>query len=840
MTLRGGYKPQLARSSLILPSPSGWMIQSGSEIVEVRSKRLARAGELLVDLFDGSHTLGAIARESGLRLQELERLTRRLSHLHLLETAPLETARGAGPILKQRNPSLRISSSDKSSGGRSCPVLLVGLGELGLTVLDHLLRCAPRVVYIFDPVPIENSDLAPFYRADELGQMKADVVWRCLGRMGRSIVQRVKSEGGERETIAATLGSVVRNVEVVLCCVDRASQLPECVSAVCEAARVPLVVAELSGAGGSVGPIRTPDGAMESGGCISCASLYRAEGDPFLTLKREYLRRRFPLPVRLRPSVEPRLIEMISQLALLAAFQAGDRSSNSATRRSMLWQLSSEPFEVAAAAVSKHYACTQCFPATDRTSAELRKRAIREWQQSWSGPAVEPVDLLELRLRSQHLIGEAFAVFRACAQESADQRRAVYQFCRERGANPRDNLVANAFRAVLERPGRRSDRAAGYAEGSDFHDSRKAEALALMEGIERLFVLDHSDPGRVVTASYQAVAGCALDPTTFPLYAAEQYAQRAFGLRKFDPGQSIDWIWGMRISDSEPVLVPMDLVFGRRPGPRIYRANSNGAACHSSFHRAVLGGIYETIERDSLMVVWMNRLSLPVRESSSAATKIAGARRDFAALSLELTCVDITTDLDIPVTLGVLTDKLNPDFLLVNPVASLSRQQLDRKLDREITQFCRPYLSDRRCYTNRISASFDPQSVKSFPDHLMFYQNREKIRHARFLTSGPHRKDAMRPGATEPSEVQEELRTVLDRLSQRGYQVIVVNCSVPMIRDLGLHVVKVLIPGLQPLHAGHRYAVLGGKRLYQVPRLMGLARRDRSRGDLNPWPHPFW
>ena len=44
-----------------------------------------------------------------------------------------------------------------------------------------------------------------------------------------------------------------------------------------------------------------------------------------------------------------------------------------------------------------------------------------------------------------------------------------------------------------------------------------------------------------------------------------------------------------------------------------------------------------------------------------------------------------------------------------------------------------------------------------------------------------------------------------------------------MIRDLGLHVVKVLIPGLQPLHAGYRYAALGGERLYQVPRLMGLA-----------------
>jgi ribosomal protein S12 methylthiotransferase accessory factor len=448
---------------------------------------------------------------------------------------------------------------------------------------------------------------------------------------------------------------------------------------------------------------------------------------------------------------------------------------------------------------------------------------------------------LELRRRSQHLIGEAFAVFRSCTQESAAQRRAVYRFCRDRGANPRDNLVANAFRAVLERPGRHSDRNVGYSEGSDFHDGRKAEALALMEGIERLFVLEHSDPRRVVSASYRAVAGCALDPTTFPLYAADQYAQRGFGLSKFDPGESIDWIWGIRISDSEPVLVPMDLVFGRRPGPRIFRANSNGAACHSSFHHAVLGGIYETIERDSLMVVWMNRLSLPVLNGSGGATKTAGVRRDFEALFLKLTCVDITTDLDIPVTLGVLTDKLNPDFFLVNPVASLSRQKLDRKLDREITQFCRPYLSDNRCYTNRVSASSEPKSVRNFPDHLKFYQNREKIRRARFLMAGPNRNEGTRLADTrEPGDIQEELNMVLDRLSRRGYQVIVVNCSVPMIRDLGLHVVKVLIPGLQPLHAGHRYAALGGERLYQVPRLMGLARRDRSREELNPWPHPFW
>ena len=202
LILRDSCRPQLARSSLILPSPSGWMIQSGSEIFEVRSKRLAQAGNLLIDLLDGSHTLAAIARKSGLRLQELERLARSLSHLGQMEAAP-----GTSLIPKPRRPSLRTSLRATRSGRSPSPLLLVGLGELGLTVLDQLLRYDPQVVYIFDPVPVENSDLAPFYRPSELGRMKVDVVWRCLGRWGRGIVRRVKSEGGEWDTIAATLGA---------------------------------------------------------------------------------------------------------------------------------------------------------------------------------------------------------------------------------------------------------------------------------------------------------------------------------------------------------------------------------------------------------------------------------------------------------------------------------------------------------------------------------------------------------------------------------------------------------------------------------------------------------
>jgi hypothetical protein len=52
--------------------------------------------------------------------------------------------------------------------------------------------------------------------------------------------------------------------------------------------------------------------------------------------------------------------------------------------------------------------------------------------------------------------------------------------------------------------------------------------------------------------------------------------------------------------------------------------------------------------------------------------------------------------------------------------------------------------------------------------------------------------------------------------------------------------VKVLVPGLQALNAGHRYRVLGGRRVLEAPRRMGLGDRDRTLSELNPWPHPFW
>jgi ribosomal protein S12 methylthiotransferase accessory factor len=68
--------------------------------------------------------------------------------------------------------------------------------------------------------------------------------------------------------------------------------------------------------------------------------------------------------------------------------------------------------------------------------------------------------------------------------------------------------------------------------------------------------------------------------------------------------------------------------------------------------------------------------------------------------------------------------------------------------------------------------------------------------------------------------------------------VIACDLTTSDIAELGLHAVRIVIPGMHPLHMGHQNRCLGGRRLYDVPRTLGL-RRITLRPPDNPHPHPF-
>jgi ribosomal protein S12 methylthiotransferase accessory factor YcaO len=81
-----------------------------------------------------------------------------------------------------------------------------------------------------------------------------------------------------------------------------------------------------------------------------------------------------------------------------------------------------------------------------------------------------------------------------------------------------------------------------------------------------------------------------------------------------------------------------------------------------------------------------------------------------------------------------------------------------------------------------------------------------------------------------------ELDFVLDMFREKGkgYEVYCHAVRHPVLRAVGYHVVKVLVPRLLPIYLTEHVAPLDSVRLREVPRALGY-----GEAKLNPWPHPF-
>jgi ribosomal protein S12 methylthiotransferase accessory factor len=787
-TPRSDRSTRLRHHARVLAVPEGWLVRTAAAIERVEPDPPLPEPERLLELLDGHRDVPAIAEALGAPEEAVEGVLQRFRGLGLI---------GGAEEHAQTQPE-GVRATDR---GRAKP------------------SQAPGTIRI---LMLGEGDLAAG-------------VGRALQELGA-----VDVEPGGAEPDLAGLDHAVAATDLVVCCLGRPSALVDHLADLCGGAGRPLVVVDVDEEGGLVGALVPRERADSRRGCLRCARLHRSATDEFLWALERDLPRRFPRPARWKAALPVGVENAVAPLAALAARRAlgiAQGGEHDDDRPIALQWADSTAYLLE---VPKHPECPSCFPVPPPSARDERRRAVESWwQRLYTTDADEPIGLGELRRRLDPLIAGELSLFGGLACYGPEDRRALFDFFEERGVDPRGSRIAQAEHAVVAWP---KGRARGYAsvagEGLDFEDRRAAEALALVEALERSFALDGCDPAHSVRARYAEVTAQAIDPRELPLYADEQYADPDFPLCRFDPDTELHWLWGVRLGTGAPVLVPRDVVYAAPP-PAIFNPTSNGAACHTSLPHAVRGALYETLERDALMVTWLDRLSLPRHEPGPADPDPLGLRGELERLGFELRHVDVSTDLDVPVTLAVLRDRRNPDFLLVDMAADLDPERRLGKLYKELTQFLHPYLVDREHYRGEATRSWEPACVRDFPDHLAFYQDREKQRLAAFLDASAELRPLAPPTAA-PATVTEEVEVLASRLSRRGYEVIVVDCTHRLLRPLGLHAVKVLVPGLQPLHAGFQLRVLGGRRLFRVPMLLGLEAAERSVSDLNPWPHPLW
>ena len=124
------------------------------------------------------------------------------------------------------------------------------------------------------------------------------------------------------------------------------------------------------------------------------------------------------------------------------------------------------------------------------------------------------------------------------------------------------------------------------------------------------------------------------------------------------------------------------------------------------------------------------------------------------------------------------------------------------------------------------SCNDDFSNINSFDDHARVYTERpELLCRLGFWTIAGNTSGILRRNEStgDPERI---LCKFSRRLRARGLDVLVVDLTTPDVRELGFRVVRVLIPGLQPLHGDHRYPFLGGTRWSEVPFRLGL--RDKA------------
>ncbi|MGW4127778.1 YcaO-like family protein [Amycolatopsis japonica] len=356
------------------------------------------------------------------------------------------------------------------------------------------------------------------------------------------------------------------------------------------------------------------------------------------------------------------------------------------------------------------------------------------------------------------------------------------------------------------------------AFGSSWDGPEGAHAAAVGEAVERYCGNWPGPHTEIVSTTFDALRARgedALDPDRLALYSSSQYAARGFPFKPFLRSSPAAWVHGWSLTRERPVWVPAFLAFvaWRHHCPEEARycyPNLTGVAAGTSLDSATVSGLEEVIERDTSMTWWSNRVSLPpvvVPEQTQQRMRTAGHRFEVRVLALP-------NEFALPIAAGIVRDRetgwltvgtaVRPDFEAATYKAvaeAYSLQSSCRLLDDEkaasrIVQAnvqsarnLKPWRQDRAYLASyrddfhdvvdlmcQLQVNLDPRAVEQNSDRLWSAQ--EPI-------------DA--PTDRLPDRSLGALR---HRVEERDHEVIRVDLTSPDVAAAGLHVVRVVVPGL--------------------------------------------
>jgi ribosomal protein S12 methylthiotransferase accessory factor len=377
-------------------------------------------------------------------------------------------------------------------------------------------------------------------------------------------------------------------------------------------------------------------------------------------------------------------------------------------------------------------------------------------------------------------------------------------------------------------------------------DRYVAMAKAVGEAVER-YCSAIFDCDELLLSTYRQLGHKAVHPDLFTLYTPEQLAAEDFPWQAFTEDSPAHWTEGVSLVTGEAVLVPAASVFipyyyqrDREQTAHVMQPISTGLACGASFTEAAVSGLCEVIERDAFTITWQARLSRPRIRPETLPPIGKDILRRYEEVGIQVQLMDITTDIGVPTILSIaLSDAVTSPALALAAATDPSRERALVKTLEELAH-TRKYAKQVMDYMPPIEVDIPgghPQ-VKDQKEHLRFYCPQESKAFAEFAWASEETRDFADVADLSSPDPGEQMQRVVRRLSAAGLEAIVCDLTSPDIRELGLRVVRCVAPGAHPMQMGYRNRALGNRRLYEVPRKLGLRGLEPGEPD-NPYPHPF-
>lgn len=362
------------------------------------------------------------------------------------------------------------------------------------------------------------------------------------------------------------------------------------------------------------------------------------------------------------------------------------------------------------------------------------------------------------------------------------------------------------------------------------------------EAAER-YCAESYTPDGIIRASFTELGSAAADPAQFVQFHETQFAAPDFPFARLKPGDVIGWAPAFSLTNNKSVLVPALMAFiGHgltNTEPRWETTDVSGYACGNTIEEAILGGLLEVFERDAFMLFWYHWLFVPGLDLTTLADPDARAALErFGPAANRILVSNLTTDLGVPVAFAVfLGDRPGLPAAVVSLASDLTLEGAVRKALIELAannQAVRWLLEDRV----RRGLSPVPTAIQTQEDHGLLYTDSRMLTYLTPVLQPYSRASCQAKSAFDPSDIKGSIERCVEILRHFGHEVLVRDLTLPVIADLGLKVVKVMVPGLRPIDfAGVRH--LGGDRLYAAPKRMGFPTAAQDPAALNQIPHPF-